>query len=312
MKAYIYDKSGERTALPKLITWDMELATREPCDAFEVSFAHDPKLLKKLAAANRFCAEWEGDTVFCGRIDEYEVSISGGGSIVTLCGRSMAALLLDNEAEAAEYTALSTDLLIERHIEPYGIRTRVEGSLPTLEGFEVSQGESEWSVVKRFCSLSGNPEPRFSPDGTLLLGKHGGKKHTLTDKSPVISLKHIDRRYGIISTLLVKNRSTGAKYGVKNQPFIDRGGSCHRIITVPKTTGAEAMRYTATYQIKQSAKGKFTVTFVLPQQFPMLPGDEVRIESSILGLKGSFAVARVRAFASSSFSGSEITAEVAV
>lgn len=310
MTGYIYDKDGEMTKLPPLISWDIETGRGEPCDAFVVCFAFTPTLLKKLAAANKFAAEHDGKTVFCGRIDEYEVEINGNGSTVSMCGRSMAALLLDNEAAAAEYTAISGALLTERHIAPYGIATDVAGTLPTLSNFTVSQGESEWSVVKRFCSLSQSAEPRFDGNGTLLLGNHDGETRKISDDSHFVELRHRDRRYGMISTLLVKNRSTGAKYGVKNQPFIDRGGSCHRIITVPKATGAEAMRYTAIYQIKESAKEKFTVTMRFAKQFPMEVGDTVKLDSSVLGLSGSFKVIRVRSFAAADFAGSEVTAEV--
>lgn len=310
MTGYIYDKNGKETLLPPLLSWDISLGSGEPCDSFEVCCAYEAKYLKSLSQACRFRAAHGGKTVFSGRIDEYEVCISDDGGTVSVCGRSLAALLLDNEAEASEYLNLSPELLSERHIKPYGISVSIGTGLKTLSGFAVTQGESEWSVVKRFCSLCGCPEPRFSQDGTLLLGVHGGAAVTINDQSPMAEIRHRDCRYGMISAVLVKNRSTGAKYGVSNQPFIDRGGSSRRIITVPRKTGAEAMRYTAAYQIKQSAKGKFTVSLVLPSQFPARPGDTVRFDSRRLGLKGSFTVTRLRSFAGGSEAGSELTMEV--
>lgn len=310
MTAYIYDKNGGETRLPPLLSWDFSLGKGEPCDSFEICCAYESKYLKALAAANRFRAVHDGKTVFYGCIDEYEVCIDESGSTVSVCGRSMAALLFDNEAEEAQYLNLSAELLAERHIRPYGLSVSMGAGLKTLSGFEVSQGESEWSVVKRFCSLGSCPEPRFSQNGVLLLGEHEGEKRAFDDGSPVSALRHRDCRYGLISKILVKNRSTGAKYGAANQPFINRGGCSRRIITVPRKTGAEAMRYTAAYQMKQSAKGKYTVELTLPQQFAALPGDTVSFDSRRLGLKGGFEVLRLRSFASGSEAGSELTLEV--
>lgn len=310
MTGSIYDVSGNETKLPQLISWDINRGSGEACDAFEVCFAFERKLLKKLADAYRFRAFEGQKTVFYGCIDEYEVSINDDGATVSVSGRSMAALLLDNETEAEEYTELGVELLISRHVTPYGIEASAQDSLPSLEGFAVTDGESEWSVVKRYCSLSGLPKPRFNAEGVLILGEGSGENHTVNDDSPVLSVTHRDVRYGIISELLVKNRGTGAKYGVKNQPFINRGGCSKRIVTMPQSTGTDALRYTAIYRIKRSAEEKFTVTLGFSEQFPMQPDDTVSLDSGRLGLKGSFKVIDVRSFASALTSGSEVTMEV--
>lgn len=310
MTGYIYDKSGAETRLPPLISWDICIGSGEPCDAFEICFAFERSLLKKLRAANAFTAKDGTETVFSGCIDEYEVRLTGSGATVSVCGRSKAALLFDNEAEAAEYTAISAELLLSRHVTPYGIKASNGGGLKTLSGFSVSQGESEWSVVKRYCSLCGASEPRFDPKGVLLLGEHSGKKHSIDDTYPITSIIHRDKRYGMISEVLVKNRSTGAKYGVRNQSFIDRGGSARRIIGVPKKTGADAMRYTAVYQIKQSARDKFTLTLGFAADMGISPGDKLVFDSRRLGLKGTFTVTEVRSFASALSVGSEVSMEV--
>lgn len=312
MRTYIYDKEGNETELPRLISWDFSMGSGEPCDAFEICFAFENKLMKTLYNACRFRATYGGKTVFYGCIDEYEVDIDGTSACVSMSGRSMAALLLDNEAEAAEYTVLSAELLISRHVTPYGISASIGIGLKNLSGFSVSQGESEWSVIKRFCSLCGSAQPMFSSEGVLLLGTQSQKRHTVNDNNALTSMRLGDKRYGMISAVLVKNRSTGAKYGVKNQPFIDRGGCSRRVIGVPRKTGAEAMRYTAAYQIKQSAKNKFTISLGFEEQFPMQVGDKVDFDSPRLGLKGVFTVMSVRSFANGSTVGSEIKMEVPV
>ena len=58
--------------------------------------------LPKLQSACRFRAVHNNAVVFKGIIDEYSISIDEKGSVVTLSGRSDAALLLDNELPAQE------------------------------------------------------------------------------------------------------------------------------------------------------------------------------------------------------------------
>lgn len=72
--------------------------------------------------------------------------------MLEIAARSMAALLLDNEAIPQTYAYPSLPLLFERHGKPYGF-TEWEGepsgfSVP----FTITKGMSEWEVLSLFCS----------------------------------------------------------------------------------------------------------------------------------------------------------------
>ena len=151
MKGYLIDKNGALTLLPEFLSWDVCHGMGEPCDWFEVSFIYYSAQLPKLQSACRFRAVHNNGVVFKGIIDEYSISIDEKGSVVTLSGRSDAALLLDNELPAQEYAQLSNSAAVSAFVRAFGISSVVSGSAKTLSLFSVRTGESAWSALKRFC-----------------------------------------------------------------------------------------------------------------------------------------------------------------
>ena len=310
MTGYIISSSGAETELPPFLSWDVCHGLGEPCDWFEVSFIYYSHHLSKLQSACRFRAEHNGATVFTGVVDEYSISIDEHGSVVTISGRSPAALLLDNELPAASYATLSSESLISSFIAPYGISQVVSGAAKTLGSFSVSTGESAWSAVKRFSRYAWGTTPFFTPEGVLILNGRQGSNITVDADKDAHAVKLRDERYGIISDVCVKNRVTGASYTVRNEDFIARGGKSHRELTVPKTTGADAARYTAEYQIAESVRGRHLIELTLTKQFACFPGDIIELSSTALGVSGSYRVSASHCWADSFSAGTIVTLEV--
>lgn len=310
MTGYIISSSGAETELPPFLSWDVCHGLGEPCDWFEVSFIYYSHQLSKLQSACRFRAEHNGATVFTGVVDEYSISIDEHGTVVTISGRSPAALLLDNELPAASYAALSSESLISSFITPYGISQVVSGAAKTLGSFSVSTGESAWSAVKRFSRYAWGTTPFFTPEGVLILNGRQGSNITVDADKDAHAVKLRDERYGIISDVCVKNRVTGASYTVRNEDFIARGGKSHRELTVPKTTGADAARYTAEYQIAESVRGRHLIELTLTKQFACFPGDIIELSSTALGVSGSYRVSASHCWADSFSAGTIVTLEV--
>ncbi len=310
MKGYIINSSGTESVLPEFLSWDVCHGLGEPCDWFEVSFIYYSNQLLRLQNACRFRAENNGVTVFTGVVDEYSISIDEHGSVVTISGRSQAALLLDNELPAAAYASLSSADMVSSFVTPYGIAQVVRGTAKSLGGFKVSTGESAWSAVKRFCRFAWGTTPFFTPAGVLVLNGRDGKSLTVDGNKDAAAIKMRNERYGIISDVRVKNRVTGASYTVQNTDFIERGGKSHRELTVPKTTGADAARYTAEYQIAESERGKHFIELTLTKQFVAFPSDIVALKSSALGVDGSYKVSSSHCWADSFSAGTIVTLEV--
>lgn len=310
MRGILYTKDFYPTVLPLLYEWDVCHGMGETCDFFEVTCPFDKSMLGGLANARFFRGLNNEETVFYGLVDEYTIVCDEEGSRVTVSGRSMAAILFDNEAEAASYGSISLDTLIARHVTPYGLGKIEKRSMPALYRLNVASGESEWNVLSRFCRYSCGVQPRYSKDGVLLLNDKQGPVRKINSSSRVFSVKRRDCRYGLISSVLVKNRVTGARYTVHNEPFEARGGASRRVLTVPKTTGADAMRYTAEYQIRESQRGKNTIEVGLTTQFAGFAGDVAELDLPDMGLSGRYRIIRSRCWADGNDAGTYLTLEV--
>lgn len=310
MRGIIYDADNAEWQLPLLFEWEVCHGTGESCDYFEISFPYEKSMMTKLSNAVRFVGNNNGETVFSGVVDEYRILCDEDGNRVTVSGRSMAALLMDNEAEACTYASLSLDAVIEKHVKPWGISKIEKKSMPRLSLLTVGSGESEWSVLTKYCRYSAGIQPRFSKDGTLVLTDKTGKTVKINGDTPVFSIKRRNCRYGIISSVLVKNKVTGARYTVHNTDFEKRGGKSRRVLTVPKTTGAAAMRYTGEYQIRESEREKNTIELGLLTQFAAFPGDVADIYMPDVGFKGEFKVIKSRCWADGDDAGTILTLEV--
>ena len=310
MKGYIIDKNGAQTELPELLSWDVCHGMGEPCDWFELSFIYYSSQLPALRSACSFKAVHNSAVVFSGVVDEYSISIDDKGSVVTVSGRSDAALLLDNELPAQEYASISSAEALSSFVTPYGITGVVSGAAKTLYAFSVRTGESAWSALRRFCRYAWSTTPYFTRDGTLILNGRTGGTITVDASKDAASAALCDERYGIISDVTVRNRVSGTSYTASNSDFISRGGKCHRELSVPKTTGADAARYTAEYQIAESQRGKKCAKLTLTKQFACFPGDRVSLTASRLGISGVYTVLSTHCWADSLSAGTIVTLEV--
>lgn len=307
MEAYIYDCAGEKWALPKLLKWDMSHGFGSPCDSFELEFLYRQDMLETLGRAVEMEAVHEGKTVFYGRVDEFEAAAGSGGATVMLRGRGMQALMLDNEAESADYYYCDLDYILSRHAEAAGIKKIVRGEGGKAERFSVENGWSHWKAFSSFAEFCCGLRPRFAPDGSLVAdGLSGGSVYRVDSKTAVISQSYSEDRYGVISRAVVKRRYTGVESVSENAEFAALGGRCSRIVNVPKSTLFDAMRHEGDYQIEKSMENYRCGRICVAECFPAFPGDRLEMESSPLGVTGSFLVTATRCVGSGSGAYTEI------
>lgn len=310
MKMLFYRKDFFPLGAPSLYEWDVCHGMGETCDYFEVTFPYDEQWLYTVENA-KICRGLNNDeTVFYGIVDEYTITFDDEGGRITVSGRSMSAILFDCEAEAASYGRVSLDTIIAQHVTPCGLGKIEKQNMPVLYNFSVSSGESEWSVLSRFCRYSCGIQPRFSRDGILLLNDRKGPVRYINEGSRVFSVKHRDCSYGVISSVLVKNRVTGARYTVHNKEYEERDLRSRRVLTVPKTAGADAMRYTAEYQIRESQRGKNTIEIGIATQFAGFAGDYAELALPDFGLSGRYRIVKSRCWANANDAGTYLTLEV--
>ena len=279
MRAYVTDFRGERWTLPPATAWRFEYGAGVPCDSFWLRCPWEAGGPTSPSDWVGFLADCQGERVFTGVVDECQVSHTGTGAALELSGRGMAALLLDNEALGQDYgTATQADILRD-HVSPYGIEAAPGAALPAVSRFSVASGSSEWSVVYDFARYYGGVAPRFDRMGRLVLeGWKDGRELVLGDAAPVTKLVCRDKRYGVLSRVLVRDRYSGAVHEVENQAFAARGGRCRRVVTMPGRSSYKSMRYTGQFQLDKSAAALVGLEVEVALPFCAWPGDLVRLE----------------------------------
>lgn len=103
MTGRVETADGKVYELPALLEWRLRRTGGVPCDSFRVKCLYSAEMGEALKAACRFAATENGVTRFRGVIDEWSAVCGAEGAVLTVEGRGMAALLLDNEAEAVTY-----------------------------------------------------------------------------------------------------------------------------------------------------------------------------------------------------------------
>lgn len=294
MNAWLLTADGKRWRLPAMLEWELDYGCATPCDSFRVVCLWDAGQEDLLADAVRFEAREGEQTVFVGVVDECAVTRNGAGSRLEVSGRGLAALLLDNEAQSAEYALAQAEDILRDHVLPYGIEVAGQEPLPAVRGFSVSAGSSEWSVLYQFVRFYGGVTPRFDREGRLVLtGWDDGTVRRVDRRTPVTALVRRRRRYGVLSEVWVRDRGSSAKVEkVVNRDFQDSGGRSRRMFTMPEKSNYQAMRYQGNYQLEKSRQRQDVLELELPAAFAAWPGELVQIERGDPAMDGRWRVAR--------------------
>ncbi|OUN23143.1 hypothetical protein B5G34_03900 [Flavonifractor sp. An82] len=271
---------GRRITLPQVRGWTFQYGQGIPCDSFTLTCLWEPED-DMLAQAVTFTATEGGQTVFTGVVDECERGWDEKGGFLTVSGRSMAARLLDNEALGMDYQVATWEDILRDHVTPYGVQAAPGAELSAVPGFSVALGSSEWQVVYEFCRYYGGITPRFDRLGRLVATPwEAGKRLVLGEDAAVIALTLRDQRYGVLSEILVRDRTDGRVQSVQNEDFCSRGGMSRRVLTMPGKSSYQTMRYSGEYQLAQSAQELRQLELELPGAFLAWPGDLVEVRLS--------------------------------
>lgn len=269
---------GREITLPDVTAWKFQYGRGTPCDSFLITCLWQPEGEDLLAEAVTFTAVEDGETVFTGVVDECERGWDQNGGFLTVSGRSMAARLLDNEALGMEYQTATWQDILRDHVTPYGIQALPGANLPAVPGFVVDTGSSEWQVVYGFCRYYGGVTPRFDRLGRLIVGPWPEQEALrIGENGAVTAITLRDQRYGVLSQVLVRDRTTEAVQKVENADFVRRGGLCRRVLTMPGKSTYQAMRYSGDYQLARSREELRQLEVELPGAFLAWPGDLVAL-----------------------------------
>ena len=277
--------------LPELLEWTVVHTGSVPCDTYSVTFLYDNTMAEQLHLAAGFLAMEGGEVMLRGIVDEYTVELGRNGLLATVAGRGYAARLLDNESRPMTYETATLEEIVRNHVTPYGITAAEIGAVRATAPYTVAAGTSQWKVLESFCRPFGGFEPRFGRDGRVIAApeKRGGQL-TIDDDSPVLSCVLREDHYGVLTEVLVIDKTRNVSYTVQNRDMMEREGQCRRVVYTPGQSTGAALRYTGEYQIRESAKDERLVELTLPGSFVAFPGDRVELNLSRMGLQGSYRV----------------------
>ena len=293
MTGQIITSTHQTNNLPVLLRWEITYTGGVPCDCFSVTFLYDSSMAEPLHLAAGFAAVEGGDIMLRGIVDEYTVELGTEGLTATVTGRGYAARLLDNESRPLTYEGANLAEIVRNHVTPYGISCAELATVAATSVYTVAAGSSQWKALEDFCQTYGGFSPRFRRDGKLLAApeKTSGNQLFIGDDTPVLGCTLREDHYGVLTEVLVIDKTRNAMYAVKNADMIARGGQCRRVLYTPGQSTWAAMRYTGEYQIAKSREEERLVTVRMPESFLAFPGERVRLALTQMGLAGDYRVA---------------------
>lgn len=206
-KEYIYIN-------PLSLTLSRESAA--PADSLTVLFASDNRKIQ----FSDICVYDGKSCVFKGIVDEQIETISENGCLLEINARSMAALLLDNEAMPQNCSLPNMQLFMERNFSGLGFKKYIGEDISKSGSISIDKGTSEWSVLERYCKGFLGVTPSVNETGIIDIS--GGKPELviIPNKGEIrlMSLKHMLKRCRIISEYRIRaSRGNGYEMIIDNE-----------------------------------------------------------------------------------------------
>lgn len=185
---------------PKSVTLIREKGV--PADSLNVLFLSD---MSEIEFAE--IAVFDGKKcVFRGIVDEQTETVSGNGFLLEINARSLAAVLLDNEAMPQSCCLPNMQLFMERNFSRLGFNEYIGIDHPKSGSMSITKGTSEWSVLEQYCKKFLNTYPRVNQDGVIDIS--GGESETTiitnNGENKIISISLTKKRCEIVSEYRVR------------------------------------------------------------------------------------------------------------
>ena len=285
--------SGVAVSLPPLLEWSIRQTDGDPCGSFSVCFAFEAAWLPVLKQAVGFTAEDDGRTVFTGLVDDFAVKLDRRGALAEVSGRSMAAVLMDNQVRAAEFVSAQLADILRLYVKPYGI-TRIDAApMGQVANFAVETGYTCWQVLVGFCRHSADIFPRFAPDGTLVLRKNTNPRRVVIEPEQVRACSYVQNRYGAAARQVMVNTRTGQQQVAENAELRRLGIQCTHVSGMTGGGKLRATWRTAAQRLADSARELRQAMVQLTGMADVSPGDAAELRLPGLGAAEELSVAAV-------------------
>ena len=205
-----------------------------PCDSLTAVFSD---IIREELA--QIVLSDKGKTVYRGIVDEQTVYV--GESVKTeIIARSMAALLVDNEALPMTYRMANSEILFRRYLKPLGIDSYTDEQGKALHLFTVAKGDSCWQAAENFSKKIYGCIPRVEDNVLHFEGVRSEREvvfsNTPESRYTFTRLEYNRRRCKLISKVNAKVRS-GGDYtcAVKNTSVQDKSVVRERYVNAVKS-----------------------------------------------------------------------------
>lgn len=223
----------------------------------------------------------DGDEeIFCGVVDE-QIYKSYEEERTEIVARSMAALILDNEACPGNFVNPSTRVLFDRYMLPFGIEEFV-GEDKALQGkFDVSKGMSCWQVAESFGKSLFGTKP-WVQGKKIVFSKREQKEEivfsNLGDGIPFTGFEQRKLRCKLISKIRAKT-GTSREYDtvVVNHEAVNSGVVRERYLNASDLSGEYLS--TAFGAVKKSVQSFCVLSLKCPVQVVNSLGAQAKVET---------------------------------
>lgn len=293
LKFVLTDCDGNRFKVNSPLTVVFNSEYDVPADDITIMFPYDKKITDSI---NLITAENNGKLVFKGTIDEIENIKNDRAVITRIKARSMAGVLLDNEAEPVTYDNVTADFIFGRHLLPFGIDDFVADSTPLWDNLKIYKGMTHWQVYENFCKNLYGSVPRITSDGVAVF--NGGEFDEVlcfSDNSLGIgyySINEDNKKYKLISKVMLKLKSFGGYVGsIENKNTDCKGITRVRLVNATADTSPVD---TADKIIAHSNEDSYSVTLKCAGCLIDIMGNPCVVKDSVLGTKENLVVSKLR------------------
>lgn len=232
--------------------------------------------------------------VFKGQADEIVTQKNGDKITVKITARSMAGILLDNEAEPCIYFNASSSVIFDRHLRPFGFEDYTGDNEPYFGYVRISKGMSEWQVLENYCMNKYGRIPRITGNGRVIFSGLPDEKKLCFGKDEqygYTSIKSTLRRYKTISEVRLRlEKGNMYKSTVKNNLADSR---MVRRRYVDALSGGGSID-TADRMIKNSNSEQLELMLECPYRLMCEVGSSASVSDEILGRIDGLYVSRLR------------------
>lgn len=287
-----YTDNTELT-LSEVLTVTMDCELSVPADNIILTCAYNKALREKADYISVFNND---ELIFKGQIDDIINIKSSNGVITKITARSLASMLLDNEAEPVTYNNPASEFIFNKHLKPFGIHSYEADEKPFYGSLKIDKGMTHWQVFENFCKNRYGVIPRISGDGkAYFCGYKGEKVITFGDDCGDVkyhSIKEINHRCKLISEVKLKLSEFGLYNGaIKNtNPDIK---SINRVRYVNATSDRSTI-HTADKIIAQSNIDSFDAYLEAQGCYVNLIGSRAEINDSVFGKINGLVVKKAR------------------